>query len=323
MRAAVYTRYGPPEVVEIKHINKPIPKNDEVLIKVYSTTVTTGDWRLRSLKFPRGFGILGRLIFGIYGPRQTILGTEFAGVVEAVGKDVTKFSAGDRVFAFTGAAMGCHVEYKCLQEKGPIGHIPANLTTQEAAGLSFGGTTALNFLRLAKLQSGNKVLVNGASGGVGTAMVQLSKYYGAEVTAVCSTRNLQLVKSLGADHVIDYTTHNFTKNGELYDVIVDVAGTAPFHISKGSLKDTGRLLLVVAGLPEILSIPWISLTSRKRIIVAGPPQDYTRELARLAAQGHLRPVIGRRFAFEDIVEAHRYVESGHKRGNAVVDLVKP
>ena len=322
MKAIVYERYGPPEVLELREVAKPTPKDNEVLIKTYATTVTTGDWRVRSLNVPVGFGLIGRLVLGVSRPRQPILGTELAGEIELVGKDVKKFKTGDQVFAFSGASMGCHAEYKCMPEDGAVALKPANLTYDEAAAISFGGTTALNFFRRGKLQSGEKVLVNGASGGVGTAAVQLAKHFGANVTGVCSTANVELVRSLGANHVIDYTKEDFTRNGETYDVIVDIAGTAPFSRSKGSLKEGGRLLLVLGGLPDMLQIPWISLTSNKRVI-AGPAAERAEDLrflAKLAEAGEFKPVIGRRYPFEQIVEGHRYVDTGHKKGNVVITL---
>lgn len=322
MKAIVYERYGSPEVLELKEVAKPTPKDDEVLIKTYATTVTTGDWRVRSLNVPVGFGLISRLVFGVSRPRQPILGTELAGEIESVGKDVSKFKVGDQVFAFSGAGMGCHAEYKCMPEDGAVALKPANLTYDEAAAISFGGTTALNFFRRGKLQSGEKVLVNGASGGVGTAAVQLAKHFGADVTGVCSAANVELVRSLGANHVIDYTKEDFTRNGETYDVIVDIAGTAPFSRSKGSLKEDGRLLLVLGGLPDMLQIPWIALTSSKRVI-AGPAAEGAEDLrflAKLAEAGEFKPVIERRYPFEQIVEAHRYVDTGHKKGNVVITL---
>lgn len=263
-----------------------------------------------------------RLVFGVWRPKQPILGTELAGKVESVGKDVRKFKAGDQVFAFSDAAMGCHAEYKCMPEDGAVVLKPVNLSYDEAAAISFGGTTALDFFRRGKLQSGERVLVNGASGGVGTAAVQLAKHFGADVTGVCSTANVELVRSLGANHVIDYTKEDFMQNGETYDVIVDIAGTAPFPRSKGSLKEGGRLLLVLCGLPDMLQIPWVSMTSGKKII-AGPATgraEDLRFLAELAAMGRFKPVIDRRYPFEQIIEAHRYVDTGHKRGNVVITL---
>lgn len=322
MKAIVYERYGSPEVLELKEVAKPTPKDDEVLIKTYATTVTTGDWRVRSLNVPVGFGLISRLVFGVLRPRQPILGTELAGEIESIGKDVSKFKVGDQVFAFSGAGMGCHAEYKCMPEDGAVALKPANLTYDEAAAISFGGTTALNFFRRGRLQSGEKVLVNGASGGVGTAAVQLARHFRADVTGVCSAANVELVKSLGANHVIDYTKEDFTRNGETYDVIVDIAGTAPFSRSKGSLKKRGRLLLVLGGLPDLLQIPWIAMTSSKRVI-AGPAAERAEDLrflAKLAETGEFKPVIDRRYPFEQIAEAHRYVDTGHKKGNVIITL---
>jgi NADPH:quinone reductase-like Zn-dependent oxidoreductase len=323
MKAVVYERYGPPAVLQLKEVEKPTPKDNEVLIKIHATTVTSGDWRVRSLNVPAGFGLITRLVFGVTRPRQPILGTELAGVVESVGKDVRKFKVGNQVFAFSDAAMGCHAEYKCMPEDGAMALKPANLTYEEAAALSFGGTTALDFIRRGKLQSGEKVLVNGASGGVGTAAVQLAKHFGAEVTGVCSTANVELVRSLGASHVIDYTKVDFTQNGETYDVIVDTAGTAPFSRSKASLKERGRLLMVLGGLPDMLRIPWVAMTSSKKVIAgpaAGRAEDL-RFLAGLAEAGEFKPVIDRCYPFEQIAEAHRYVDTGRKKGNVIITLV--
>lgn len=323
MKAVVYEKYGPPEVLQLKEIEKPTPKPNEVLIKIHATTVTSGDWRVRSLTVPTGFSLIMRLVFGVSRPKQPILGTELAGVVESMGNEVKKFKVGDDVFAFSDAAMGCHAEYKCMPEAGALAKKPSNLSFDEAAALSFGGTTALDFFKRGKLRSGESVLIVGASGGVGTAAVQLAKHYGAKVTAVCSTANIALVRSLGADDVIDYTQEDFTKNGVTYDVIVDTVGTAPFSRSKMSLKEGGRLLMVLAGLPDMLWIPWVSMTSSKKLI-AGPATaraEDLRFLAGLAEAGEFKPVIDRRFPLEQIVEAHRQVDAGHKKGNVVVTLV--
>lgn len=322
MKAFVYTKYGPPDVLHLKEVDKPTPKDNEVLIKTHATTVTSGDWRVRSLSLPVGFGLLGRLVFGVSRPRQPILGTELSGKIESVGKGVSKFKVGDQVFVFSDAGMGCYAEYKCMPEDGAMSLKPANLTYEEAAALSFGGTTALDFFRRGKLQSGERVLVNGASGGVGTAAVQLAKHFGADVTGVCSAANVELVRSLGASHVIDYTKEDFTQNGEAYDIIVDTVGTAPFSRSKGSIKEGGRLLMVLGGLPDMLQIPWVSMTSSKKII-AGPAvgrADDLRFLAKLAEAGEFKTVIDRRYPFEQIAEAHRYVDTGRKKGNVVITL---
>lgn len=322
MKAIVCERYGPPEVLKVKEVEKPTPLNNEVLIKIYATTVTSGDWRVRSLKVPTGFGFIMRLVLGISRPRQPILGSELAGVVELAGKDVSKFKVGDSVFAFSDFAMGCHAEYKCIPENGAIALKPTHLTYDEAAALSFGGMTALDFFNRAKLQHGESVLINGASGAVGTAAVQLARHFGAEVTGVCSTSNLELVRSLGAHHIIDYTKEDFTQNGETYDIIVDTVGTAPFNRSKASLNEGGRLLMVLAGLPDMLQALWVSMTSSKKV-VAGPAATRAEDLrfiAQLAETGVFKPVIDRRYSFEQIVEAHRYVDTGRKKGNVVIIL---
>ena len=323
MKAVVYERYGPPEVLQIQEVEKPIPKDNEVLIKIHATTVTSGDWRVRSLTVPFGFKLIMRVVFGVSRPKQPILGTELAGVIEAVGKDVSQFKIGDAVFAYSDAKMGCYAEYKCMPQDGAIALKPNNLLYEEAAALSFGGMTALDFFKRAKIQRGESVLINGASGAVGTAAVQLAKYFGTEVTGVCSATNLEMVKSLGASHVINYSKEDFTQNGKTYDIIVDTVGTAPFSHSKASLKKGGRLLMVLAGLPEMLRAPWVSITSGKKAI-AGPTATRVEDLrfiAKLAEMGVFKPVIDRRYPFEQMVEAHRYVDTGRKKGNVVITLV--
>lgn len=318
----VYERYGPPDVLQLKELEKPAPKDHEVLIKVRAATVTAGDWRARSLIMPGGFGPFGRLVFGILKPRQPILGCELAGDIEAVGTNVRRFKVGDPVFAFTAVAMGCHAEYKCMAEDGRLAPKPPVLSYEEAAALSSGGTTALHFYKKANLQRGEKVLINGASGGVGTAAVQLARHFGADVTAVCSGGNASTVRSLGAARVIDYTQEDFTRNGDTYDVIVDTAGTAPFSRIKNSLKEGGRLLRVLSGLGDMFQAPWVSLTTGKKMF-AGPaasrPEDL-RMLADLAQSGSFKPVIDRRYPFEQLPEAHRYVDSGRKKGNVVITM---
>jgi len=322
MKAVVYRRYGSPDVLELTELPKPSPRDDEVLIRVRATTVTSADWRVRSLCLPKGFGPLARLVFGISRPRQPVLGTELAGDVEAVGKSVTKLKVGDRVFAFPGASLGAHAAYKCMRDSGAVAPIPANLSYGEAAALSFGGTTALDFLRRAQLKPGDAVLVNGASGSVGTALVQLAKHVGATVTAVCSANNLELVRSLGATHALDYTREDFTHGDTKYDIIADCVGTAPYARSRVALKDGGRLLLILASLYDLFPIPWVSLTTRHRIL-AGPSSERPEDLhtlARLAQSGALRVVVGSTYPFESIADAHRMVDTGHKRGNAVITL---
>lgn len=322
MKAVVCDRYGAPEVLRFKDVPRPVPGDHEVLIKVRATTVSSGDWRVRSLEVPAGFGPMARLALGLFGPRQPILGTELAGDVESVGKQVTRFKPGDPVVAFSGVKMGCHAQYKVMPEAGALTSKPANLSYQEAAAISFGGVTAIDFLKKAKLQAGQSVLINGASGAVGSAAVQLARHLGAKVTAVCGTSNLELVKSIGAERVIDYTKEDFTQNGESYDVIMDTAGTAPFSRCGKSLKDGGRLLSVLGSLGSLLAAPWVSLTSNKKVI-AGPaserPEDL-RFIAELAAAGKFRPVIDRQYAFDQIVDAHRYVDTGRKKGSVVITM---
>ncbi|HQR30757.1 MAG TPA: NAD(P)-dependent alcohol dehydrogenase [Anaeromyxobacteraceae bacterium] len=328
MKAWVYDRFGPPEVLRLTDVPKPVPGDHEVLVRIRAMTVTAGDWRVRSLEVPRGFRLMSRLALGFSRPRFPILGTEISGEVEAIGKAVTRFQVGDPVFGFTGTHMGCHAEYRCLPEEGhgrkdeAVALKPANLGWEEAAALSFGGTTALSFFRKARLEPGERVLVVGASGAVGTAAVQLARHLGARVTGVCSTANLELVLSIGAERAIDYTREDFTRSGERWDVIVDTAGTAPFPRSEGSLADGGRLLVILGSLPEMLRAPWVSLTTRKKVIggVASWSVEDLRLLANLAETGQFRPVIDRRYRFDEMIEAHRHVDAGHKRGNVVVTV---
>jgi len=328
MKTIVYSRFGAPEVLHMKETPKPVPGDDEVLVRVHATTVTSADWRARSRHVPRGFGLLAGLVLGFSKPRKPVLGNELAGDVEAVGKKVTRFKPGDRVFAHTGAAFGCYVEYKCLSEDAPIALIPNNLSYEEAAALSFGGTTALAFVTKAKVQRGDKVLVNGACGTVGTATVQIAKHLGAEVTAVCSPGGLELVRLIGADHVIDYTRDDFARSGQVWDVIVDTVGNATYARSRRVLAPGGRLLAVVGSIGDILRAPWVRLVGGRQIIAGSPAFNWTPpqraralgELADLAASGKVRPIIDRRYPFEQIVEAHRYVDTGHKHGCVAITV---
>jgi len=319
VKAILYERYGPPDVLKLEEIPKPTPRDHEVLIKVHATTVTALDWRARSLTAPKGFGLFMRLALGTSRPRRQILGAELSGEIESIGRAVSRFKVGDPVFA---GVLGCYVEYKCVPEDGPLALKPANLSYEEAAAIPFGGLTALAAVRKARIQGGESVLINGASGAVGTAAVQLAKHHGAKVTGVCSTANLELVKSIGADHVIDYTREDFTRSGETYDIVVDNVGNAPFSRVKGSLKNGGRLLVVVGALSDMLLAPWVSRTSGKRVtpVLARPTAEDLRFLASLAESGQFKPVIDRRYPFERITEAHRYVDTGRKRGNVVVTL---
>jgi NADPH:quinone reductase-like Zn-dependent oxidoreductase len=322
MRAAIYDTYGAPDVVHLGEMPKPVPQENEVLVRIRATTVSSGDWRARSLELPPGFGVLGRLVFGVRRPRQPILGTEFAGVVEAVGSKVTEFRPGDAVFGFAGGAMGCHAEYRVMPADGRIALKPVQLSFEEAAALSFGGMTALDVFRRGKLKAGERVLVNGASGAVGSAAVQIARHLGAHVTAVCSGPNMAQVKALGAHEVIDYRAQDFAAARNAYDVIVDCAGTAPFARVKHTLREHGRLLVVLGGFGALLTAPFDTMGNTRRI-VAGPSAERVedfRVLAELAEQGAFKPMIDDVFPFERIVDAHRRVDSGRKRGSVVVTV---
>ena len=318
MKAAVCERYGPPEVVQVREVPKPVPADGEVLVKAFATTVNSGDARVRALRVPRGLGVAMRLKLGLTKPKQPVLGFEMAGQVEAVGSAVTRFQPGDRVVASRGFDFGCHAEYVTVAERGDIAKIPDALSYQDAVALCFGGTTSLVFFRLGKLAAGETVLINGASGAVGTLAVQLAKHLGAEVTAVCSASNAELVSGLGADHVIDYRTEDFTRNGRRYDVIMDNHGNAPYARVKESLEPGGRFLMVVGDLWQMLAA-----VRQKAVISAGKSDasktaDNYRTLMTLAEQGVLKPVIDSVLPFAQIVEAHRRVDGGHKVGSVVL-----
>jgi NADPH:quinone reductase-like Zn-dependent oxidoreductase len=322
MKAAVYDRYGPPEVIQIRDVPAPRPRANEVLVQIHATTVSSGDWRARSLEMPGGFGSLGRLVFGVRKPRQPILGTEFSGRIAAVGEKVTRFKVGDEVFGFTGAAMGCHAQYRCVAENAFVETKPPNLTHEEATALSFGGMTVLRYLRHAKLAPGKRIAINGASGNVGVAAIQLAKHFGAHVTTVASGGSAALVNSLGADVVVDYTKQDFTTNGERYDVILDAAGTASFSRIKNSLTERGRFIPVLGSLTDLVKAPVVNATGQQRI-VSGIVRSDARDLLTLrdlATRGAYRSVIDRVYEFEQIVEAHRYVDTGRKKGSVVVTL---
>ena len=322
MKAVLCTKYGPPDVLELKEVEKPTPKANEVLVKVFATTVTTGDCEIRRFQMPIWLWLPARIGFGLRGPRKKILGQELAGEIESVGKDVKLYKKGDQVFARTGFGLGAYAEYTSLSEEGLLAIKPANMTYEEAAAVPMGGLEALHYLQKGNIQRGHKVLINGASGSIGTIAVQIAKYFGAEVTGVCSTRNLDMVNSIGAGQVIDYTQEDFTQSGETYDIIFDVIGESSFSRSLKTLKKNGRYLLANPGLSQIIRGRLASIRSGK-IVVAGGASEKIEDLVflkDLIEAGKIKSVIDRSYTLEQIVEAHRYVDRGHKKGNVVISV---
>jgi len=326
MKAVITTKYGPPEVLELREVKKPIPKDNEVLIKIYATTVTAGDCEMRNLKLPFLYQLVLRLGFGFTRPRNKIPGTELAGEIVAVGVDVKRFKEGDQVFGAAGMSFGTNAEYITLPEEpgdmeGGVAIKPTNMTYEQAATVPFGGRDSLHFLRLGNIQSGQKILINGAGGSIGTFAIQLAKHYGAEVTAVDSTAKLDMLRSIGADHVVDYTKEDFTENGEVYDVIFDVIGKVSFSRSKKSITENG-IYLLANPVSQMVQALWTRMNSSNKVIMetaSGTIADliYLRELIE---EGKLITVIDRTYPLEQIVEAHRYVEKGGKLGNVVITV---
>ena len=317
MKAIVYTEYGSPEVLQLKEVEKPIPKHNEILIKIKATAVNSGDVRLR-----KADPFMVRLVFGLFKPKIKILGVVFSGEIESIGSGVQRFKVGDEVFGHTDMSFGTYAEYKCVSEDGSLALKPDSISHQEAAVIPFGGTTALHFLKKASIQKGQKVLIFGASGAVGTAAVQLAKYFGATVTTVCSKENSNLVQSLGADKVIDYTLEDFTKNGETYDVIYDTVNKMSISDSLHCLHKNGTLILGASLLKETLYGVWISMTSRRKVLsgmISHKAEDIIFLKKRIEA-GQVKPVIDKTYFLDQMVKAHTYVEKGHKKGNVAIEI---
>ena len=318
MKAIVYKKYGSPDVLEFKNVEKPTPKDNEVLIKVCATSVTAADCLMR-----RGDTLISRVFLGFRKPRRRILGTEIAGEIEKTGKNVTRFQEGDQVYGFTGFGLGAYAEYNCMPENGSLVLKPTNMNYNEAVAVVDGASTAMFFLKdKANIQNGQKVLIIGASGSIGTFAIQIAKYFGAEVTGVCSTVNLDLVKSLGADKVIDYRKDDFTKNDEKYDIILDTVGKSSFSQIKLCLNKNGKYLLTAGGLMDRLLMLWTGIFSEKKLIT-GMSIEKTESLIfikKLIEEGRIKLVTDRCYKLENIAQAHDYVEKGHKKGNVIINV---
>lgn len=325
MKAIACTAYGLPEVLQLKEVERPIPKDNEVLIRIHATTVTAADCEIRRFDFPGWIWLPLRLWFGLRRPRRPVLGQELAGDIEAIGKDVRSLRKGDRVFAATGISLGAHAEYICLTEApegGAMATMPANMSYEEAAAVPYGGREALQFLRKGNIRTGQKLLINGAGGSFGTFAVQLAKVFGADVTAVDTAAKLDMLRSIGADHVVDYTQQGFTESGDTYDVIFDVVGKSPFSRSVRALRHNGRYLLANPRLSQLVRGLWTSLTSNKKVIfgaASGTNEDLAF-LRELIEAGKVRSVIDRRYPLEQMAEAHRFAETGQKMGNIVISI---
>jgi NADPH:quinone reductase-like Zn-dependent oxidoreductase len=323
MKAVIWTGYGSPDVLQLKEVEKPIPQDNEVLIRIVATTVTATESTFR-----KGESLFPKLFTGLMSPKFKTLGEELAGEIEAVGKDVKLFEKGDLVFGTAGPDFGANAEYLCVLEDGVLTTKPTNMSHEEAASSVDGFLTALPFLRdKGNIQSGQKVLINGASGSVGSAAIQIAKHYGAEVTGVISTANMEWVKTLGADKVIDYSKEDFTQNGETYDIIFDAVGKISFSRCKGSLKQKGIFLEAGIGVGIFPHVIWTSLFDGKKAKIAATglrsPHERTKDLIllkELIEAGKIKPVIDKRFPLEQIVEAHAYVDKGHKKGNVVITV---
>ncbi len=323
MKAIICTKYGPPEVLQLTEVEKPKIKDDEVLIKIHATTVTAGDVKLRSSDFPYMYWLLSRLMFGLTKPKNQIPGCELAGEIVTVGKNVRNFKTGDQVFGYSGFTFGANAEYISLHEEGVLAKKPINMSFEQAAAVPVGALTALHFLRRSIIQNGQKVLIYGASGSVGTYAIQLAKYFGTEVTALCSTSNLELVRALGANEVIDYTNEDLAKSKKTFDIIFDTVGKSSFSNCKRLLnKDGVYLLSAVWKLSVYFQAIWSNLISNKKAIlgVANMNNEDLNYIKALIEADKLKAVIDRHYPLDQIVEAHRYVEKGHKMGNVVINI---
>ncbi len=330
MKAIVYTEYGSPAVLHLEEVAKPAPKDNEILVRVYATPVNYGDLTARNFanltpgefNMPAPLWLPTRMVFGWNKPKINILGSELAGEVEAIGRQVKKFKPGDQVFAYVGMKMGANAEYLCLPENGTVALKPANLTYEQASVLPYGTIMAASLLRKANLQPGQKVLINGASGGIGSMAVQLAKHFGAEVTGVCGALRVEYVKSLGADKVIDYTREDFTRNGETYDLIFDILGRSSYSRCKHSLKPDGIYLLASFKMKPLFQMLWTSRIGTKKVIcaLASEKSEDLVFIRELVEAGKIKAIIDRCYPLEQAAEAHRYVEAGHKKGNVVITV---
>jgi NADPH:quinone reductase-like Zn-dependent oxidoreductase len=330
MKAIVYTEYGPPDVLQLKEVEKPVPGDNEILVRVHAISVNVGDMWARNFKeitpsrftMPLPLWLPSRMYFGFTRPRIHILGNEFAGDVEAVGKDVKRFRKGDPVFGYRGQRMGAYAEYLCMSEEGLVAIKPTKMTYEQAAAVPYGALTALNLLRKANIRGGQKVLIHGASGSIGSAAVQLAKYLGAEVTGVCGTPRLEFVKALGADNVLDYTREDFTRNGETYDLIFDILGKSSFSSCKNSLKQNGIYLLASFKTRQLFQMFWTSITPGKKVICtlsSEHPKDLLF-IRGLVEAGKMKSIIDRCYPLEQTAEAHRHIEKGYKRGSVIITI---
>jgi NADPH:quinone reductase-like Zn-dependent oxidoreductase len=330
MKTVICTKYGPPEVLQIKEVEKPAPKDNEVLVKVHAASVNYGDLIARNFKdvtpskfnMPMLLWIISKLVFGIRKPRIKLLGSEFSGEIESIGVTVKKFKTGDRVFGYLGAGMGAYSEYLCLSEKGCLAIKPENINHEEAAVISYGAIMALPLLRKVNIKPGQKILINGASGSIGSAAVQIAKHFGAEVTGVCGAPRLEFVKTLGADKVIDYTKDDFTQNGEKYDVIFDILGKSSFSQNKNSLNENGIYLLASFKTKQLFQMLLTSISGGRKVICAIAPGNLEDLVAvkKLIEEGKIKTVIDKSFPLEQTAQAHRYAEEGNKKGSVVINM---